>query len=123
MVKRESSSATPARAPPSLKKQASSTGSQQRSIQSFFSKKPAGGTPGTSNGVTEASETSASVNGSTSSLPKKPAFDKTAIKNMTPVPSSDVAGPPSSQANEYGEFPEEVRFLPRELCGKWLIVF
>ena len=39
---------------------------------------------------------------------KKPAFKKTAVKNLTPVPSSDAMGPSSSQENENGGIPEEV---------------
>lgn len=105
-----SKTATPARAPPSLKKQDSSAGSaNQRSIQSFFAKKPSNTTPTPANGVTEASDTSKSVNSSASALPpKKPAFKKSAIKNLTPVPSSDAMGPPSSQENLNGGIPEEV---------------
>jgi DNA mismatch repair protein MSH6 len=109
---KDPSNSTPARAPPSLKKQTSSVGSasNQRSIQSFFTKKAPSGTPGSSNGVSEASETSKSVNASTTSIPvvKKPAFRKSAVKNLTPVPSSDAVGPPSSQENENGGIPKEV---------------
>lgn len=112
MGKQKDTSATPARATPSLKKQASSAGSAsgQRSIQSFFTKRAGSGTPGSTNGVSEASETSKSVNASNPSLPimRKPAFKRSAVKNLTPVPSSDVAGPPSSQENENGGLPKEV---------------
>lgn len=112
MGKPKDSSATPARATPSLKKQASSAGSAsgQRSIQSFFTKKAGSATPGSANGVSEASETSKSVNASNPSLPimRKPAFKRSAVKNLTPVPSSDVVGPPSSQENENRGLPKEI---------------
>ncbi len=39
---------------------------------------------------------------------RKPAFKKTAVKNVTPAPSSDAMGPSSSQENENGGIPEEV---------------
>jgi len=39
---------------------------------------------------------------------KKPTFKKTAVKSMTPVPSSDAIGPSSSQENENNGVPEEV---------------
>jgi len=109
---KDSSTATPSRPPPSLKKQASSAGSQngQRSIASFFTKRAGSGTPTSSNGVSEASETSKSVNASKPLVPimTKPVFKKSTIRNLTPVPSSDAAGPPSSQENENGGIPREV---------------
>jgi len=102
--------ATPARTPSSLKKQNSSAGpsSTQRTIHNFFGRKADGGTPSSSNGVSLASDTSKSVNSKASLPPKKPAFKKTLVKNPTPVPSSDVIEPPSSQENENGGIPEEV---------------
>jgi len=109
---KEEANATPAKPPSSLKKQSSSSGPQsgQRSIHSFFSKAPASGTPSSSNGVLKASDTSKGLNAMAKpTVPvKKPAFKKTAVKNITPVPSSDAMGPSSSQENENGGIPEEV---------------
>jgi DNA mismatch repair protein MSH6 len=109
---KEEASVTPAKPPPSLKKQNSSTGPQsgQRSIHSFFSKAPSNTTSSSSNGVLKASETSNAVNAMAKpAVPvKKPAFKKTAVKIVTPVPSSDAMGPSSSQENENGGIPEEV---------------
>ncbi|KAK0113572.1 DNA mismatch repair protein msh6 [Cadophora gregata f. sp. sojae] len=113
MGKAKDGSETPARAPPSLKKQNSSAGpsSGQRTIQSFFGKKAASSTPTpiASNGVLKANDTSNAVNAMTKpTLPvKKPAFRKPVVKSMTPVPSSDAIGPSSSQENENGGIPEE----------------
>lgn len=112
MVKQEpSGSATPARPPPSLKKQSSSTGSGppsgQRSIASFFSKAPSNGTPQSANKVLTANGASKAINAMAKpNVPSKPAFKKSKVKDMTPVPSSDVAGPSSSQENENGGMPE-----------------
>jgi len=103
--------ATPARAPPSLKKQNSSSSqpSGQRSIQSFFSRAPANGTLSSSNGILKANDSKNANAMAKPTVPvKKPAFKKTAVKNMTPVPSSDAMGPSSSQENENGGIPEEV---------------
>jgi len=114
MGKAKDGSATPARAPASLQRQNSSAGpsSGQRTIQSFFGKKAASSTPTPtpSNGVLKANDTSNAVNAMAKpTLPvKKPAFRKPATKSMTPVPSSDAAGPSSSQENENGGIPEEV---------------
>jgi DNA mismatch repair protein MSH6 len=109
---KEESNATPAKPPPSLKKQSSSSGPQsgQRSIHSFFSKAPANGTPNSSSGILKASDPSKAVNAMAKpTVPvKKPAFKKSAVKNLTPVPSSDAVGPSSSQENENGGIPEEV---------------
>ncbi|PMD12460.1 DNA mismatch repair protein Msh6 [Hyaloscypha hepaticicola] len=109
---KEESSVTPAKPPPSLKKHSSSNGPQsgQRSIHSFFSKAPSNTTSSSSNGVLKASETSNAVNAMAKpAVPvKKPAFKKTAVKIVTPVPSSDAMGPSSSQENENGGIPEEV---------------
>lgn len=109
---KEESNATPAKPPPSLKKQGSSSGPQsgQRSIHSFFSKAPSNTTPSSTNGILKASDTSKAVNAMAKpAVPvKKPAFKKSAVKNMTPVPSSDAMGPSSSQENENGGIPEEV---------------
>ncbi|KAG9233635.1 muts domain V-domain-containing protein [Amylocarpus encephaloides] len=116
MVKKsDSTAATPAR-PTSLKKQNSSTGSAtgQRSIHNFFSKSPAVGTPNprSSNGALKADETGSTANAMVKPKPsssiKKPAFRKSAVKNSTPVPSSDAVGPSSSQENENGRIPEEL---------------
>lgn len=107
MVKAERSSATPA--PPSLKKQTSTSGSKNGSILSFFSKAP-NGTPNASTGVWNSSSEPKGVNVMAKpNVPvKKPAFRKTVSKSMTPVPSSDAMGPSSSQENENGGVPEEV---------------
>jgi DNA mismatch repair protein MSH6 len=114
MVKKNGTAdATPARPPTSVKKENPSTGprSGQRSIQSFFTKKtPTDGTAGSSNGILKASDTSAKSNAMAKPAAplKKPAFKKTTVKNITPVPSSDAMGPSSSQENENGGIPEEV---------------
>lgn len=110
MVKSTAATATPAKPPPSLKKENSSAGGQ-RSIQSFFTKKtPTDGTPSSSNGILKSNNTSGKGNAMAKpALPvKKPAFNKPAVKNMTPVPSSDAMGPSSSQENDNGGIPEEV---------------
>ncbi|CZT09518.1 probable DNA mismatch repair protein [Rhynchosporium graminicola] len=113
MAKVKEESGTPARAPPSLQKQNSSAGSQ-RTIQSFFGKKAASSTPtptsSTTNGVLKVNDNSNSANAmaKTTLPPKKPAFRKPAVKNMTPVPSSDAVAPSSSQENENGGIPKEV---------------
>ncbi|KUJ18974.1 DNA mismatch repair protein Msh6 [Mollisia scopiformis] len=110
MVKQEN--ATPARPPPASLKKASSS-SQQRSIQSFFSKAPSS-TPNSSNtssnGVLKANDTSEKVNAMAKpkASVKKPAFRKSAVKSMTPVPSSDTRELSSSQENKNGGVPEEV---------------
>lgn len=39
---------------------------------------------------------------------KKPAFKKTNVKKVTPVPSSDAPGTSSSQENENGGIPKEL---------------
>jgi DNA mismatch repair protein MSH6 len=109
--KNESGDVTPARTP-ALKKQNSSAGlsSGQRTIASFFTKAPANGTPTSANGVLKANDASANSAMAKPSGPvKKPAFKKTTVKSITPVPSSDAMGPSSSQENENGGIPEEVR--------------
>ncbi|KAH8669713.1 muts domain V-domain-containing protein [Tricladium varicosporioides] len=112
---KENIAATPAKPSPSLKKQNSSAGgsqSKQRSIASFFSKAPANSTPNSSSGGLKANGTSNAGNAmaKTNGSVKKPAFKKTAIKNPTPVPSSDAMGPSSSQENENGGIPAEVDY-------------
>ncbi|CAG8975044.1 hypothetical protein HYALB_00011707 [Hymenoscyphus albidus] len=106
--------ATPARKPPTLKKEASSTG--QRTINSFFAKSsPAPGngtpTPTPNNGGLKVNGTGSAGNAmakpKATSAVKKPAFRKSAVKSATPVPSSDAMGPPSSQENENGGIPED----------------
>ncbi|KAF4626298.1 hypothetical protein G7Y89_g11862 [Cudoniella acicularis] len=110
---KDATAATPAKAPPSLKKQNSSAGpsSQQRTINSFFTKAPASSTPNSSSGGLKANGTSNAANAmaKTNGSLKKPAFKKSAVKNPTPVPSSDAMGPPSSQENENGGIPKEVK--------------
>ena len=103
---KENGDATPAKPPPSLKKQSSSASANknQASILGFFSRSSANGTPTASNGILKPNNSGKGVNAMakpTTTL-KKPAFNKTAVKNMTPVPSSDVIEPPSSQENENG---------------------
>jgi DNA mismatch repair protein MSH6 len=108
MVKKEKGESTPA--PPSLKKQASSAGSSKNgSILSFFSKAP-NGTSNASTGVWKPNSEAKGVNAlAKPPVPvKKPAFKKTSVKNMTPVPSSDAIGPSSSQEKENNGIPEEV---------------
>jgi DNA mismatch repair protein MSH6 len=108
MSKKEKAEVTPA--PPSLKKQLSSTGSTKNgSILSFFSKAP-NGTPKSSTGFLHSSSEAKGVNAMAKpSVPvKKPSFKKTTAKNITPVPSSDAMGPSSSQENENGGIPDEV---------------
>ncbi|KAL3427447.1 DNA mismatch repair protein msh6 [Phlyctema vagabunda] len=111
MVKRENGDATPARAPPSLKKQSSSASSSknQASILGFFSKASTNGTPKTSANALKDSGSANAVNSTPKSVApvKKPAFRKTVVKAATPVPSSDAIGPPSSQENENGGIPSE----------------
>ncbi|RDW82600.1 hypothetical protein BP6252_03712 [Coleophoma cylindrospora] len=106
MARKESGEATPARPPPSLKKQNSSA-TNQRSILGFFSKAPTNGTPSTTNSALKENST---ANGATKTpiTVKKPVFKKSTAKNITPVPSSDAIGPPSSQENENGGIPKEV---------------
>lgn len=107
--KNESSEATPARPPSSLKKQTSSAGSKNGSILSFFSKAPVNGTPSSAGGTWTTNSEPKGVNAMAKpTVPKKPTFKKTIVKNMTPVPSSDAMGPSSSQENENGGIPEEV---------------
>ena len=109
MAKKENST-TPAR-PASLQKQASSS-SKNGSILSFFSKAP-NGTPNSATGVWKPdSAVKTSNNAEKPTVPvNKPAFNKTLSKTSTPVPSSDVVGPPSSQENEDEETPREVQGL------------
>ena len=108
MAKKENMSSP---APPAaLKKQASSS-SKNGSILSFFSKAP-NGTPNSATGVWKPnSEVKSGSDVSKPILPvKKPTFKKTLGKTTTPVPSSDVVGPPSSQENEDEQTPREVIF-------------
>ena len=111
MVKpKDAAEATPARPPPSFKKQNSSAGSAsgQRSIMNFFTKAPGSSTPSSSDGALKTNVGNAkSSMAKPSAPPKKPAFRKPTVKSMTPVPSSDAAGPSSSQENENGGIPEE----------------
>ncbi|APA06987.1 hypothetical protein SS1G_04335 [Sclerotinia sclerotiorum 1980 UF-70] len=117
MVKNKENETTPARPPPSLKKQNSSVGSSknQASILGFFSKKPAS-TP-TRKPSTDAPGGILQPNGSAnsskstpkpSSTVKRPQFKKSVQKSVTPVPSSDNIEPPSSQENKNGGIPTEV---------------
>jgi DNA mismatch repair protein MSH6 len=114
MVKTEDGvETTPARPPPSLKKQSSSTGSakNQRSILGFFSKTPSNGTQAVPNGSQKTNGLSAASNGNPklpSSTSKKPTFSKVKSHNITPVPSSDPAGFPSSQENVANGAEDEV---------------
>ncbi|TGO30384.1 hypothetical protein BPAE_0006g01260 [Botrytis paeoniae] len=116
MVKNTDNETTPARPPPTLKKQNSSIGSNksQASILGFFSKKPATTpTPKTSTGSPSGilqpngSANSAKSTPKPSSTVKRPQFKKPAQKSITPVPSSDNIEPDSSQENENGGIPTE----------------
>ncbi|KAF7867339.1 hypothetical protein EAF04_005422 [Stromatinia cepivora] len=117
MVKNKENETTPARPPPSLKKQNSSIGSSknQASILGFFSKKPATTpTPKTSadapGGILQPNGSANSTKSTPkpSSTVKKPQFKKSVQKSVTPVPSSDNIEPASSQENENGGIPTEV---------------
>ncbi|KAI9052033.1 hypothetical protein LZ554_004287 [Drepanopeziza brunnea f. sp. 'monogermtubi'] len=115
MGKPKAASATPAptaRATPSSQKSSTAPPSGQRSINSFFAKKAPNSTPTplASTVVLKDNETSNAVNAMAkpSLPPKKPAFRNTAVKSITPVPSSDAPGPSSSQENENGGIPAEV---------------
>jgi len=112
MVKNEGAGdATPARPPTSLKKQTSSASSTKNgSILNFFSKAPSNGTPKSAGGTPTINSESKVLNSMAKpNIPvKKPAFRKPSAKNMTPVPSSDVIEPSSSQENENGGIPKEV---------------
>lgn len=111
MVKIEKA-ATPA--PSSQKKQFSSVGSKNGSILSFFSKKASDGTPRSATGVWKTASEPKGVNvmPKPAASIKKPVFKKATLENSTPVPSSDAAGPPSSQENENGGIPTEVLIVP-----------
>ena len=94
----KTNASTPARPPP-LKKQASSevSNKNQRSILGFFSKTSAAKTNGA-----VAGNGNVNMNGAKEKeeLPvKNPAFNKVAVNDVTPVPSSDAVGPASSQEN------------------------
>ncbi|KAF7958568.1 hypothetical protein EAE96_002108 [Botrytis aclada] len=117
MVKSTDNETTPARPPPTLKKQNSSIGSNksQASILGFFSKKPTTTpTPKTSTGSPSGilqpngSANSAKSTPKPSSTVKRPQFKKPVQKSITPVPSSDNIEPDSSQENENGGIPTEV---------------
>ncbi|TGO42607.1 hypothetical protein BHYA_0006g00070 [Botrytis hyacinthi] len=116
MVRNTDNETTPARPPPTLKKQNSSIGSNksQASILGFFSKKPATTpTPKTSTGSPSGilqpngSANSAKSTPKPSSTVKRPQFKKPVQKSITPVPSSDNIEPDSSQENENGGIPTE----------------
>jgi hypothetical protein len=115
MGKPTSTEAAPARPPPSLKKQSSSTSQAagQRSIHSFFTKSspvsgissptPAGtlnanGTGNAANAIPRAKSVASGM---------KPAFRKPSMRNATPGASSDAAAPSSSQDNDNGGIPDE----------------
>jgi DNA mismatch repair protein MSH6 len=104
---------TPARQPPSVKKQNSSASSNknQRSILGFFSK-AASTTPQTGSTVIQkANGLSATSNGN-AKLPsasfKKSTFGKAKGQNITPLPSSDPADISSSQENVSNSISDEV---------------
>ncbi|TGO50936.1 hypothetical protein BOTNAR_0374g00060 [Botryotinia narcissicola] len=121
MVRNTDNETTPARPPPTLKKQNSSIGSNksQASILGFFSKKPATTpTPKTSTGSPSGilqpngSANSANSTPKPSSTVKRPQFKKPVQKSKTPVPSSDNIEPDSSQENENGGIPTEADGCP-----------
>lgn len=89
-----SGEATPARPPPTLKKENSTgPGKNQQSILGFFAKRPANVPQSTTCGPLTPK---VNVNGTS-----KPAFTKTSsTKNITPVPSSDAIDPPSDDEME-----------------------
>lgn len=117
MEKNNENETTPARPPPSLKKQNSSVGSSksQASILGFFSKKPAA-TPtskpsiDTPSGVLQPNDSANSTKSTPkpTSTVKRPQFKKPVQTRATPVPSSDNIEPASSQENENGGIPAEV---------------
>lgn len=107
-MKETATAATPTRT--SFQKQGSSAvQSTQRSIHSFFSKSPAVGTPTRSNGSKVNQDLPSSINSRkalTTPL-KKPAFRNPAVKNTTPICSSDAIEPPSSPGTHLGDISEE----------------
>jgi DNA mismatch repair protein MSH6 len=107
---KESSEATPARPPPS-KKQSSSAASDknQRSILGFFSK----AAPNNAKLVLNSGQksnilTNGNAKSNSSEPPQKTPFPKARTQNITPVPSSDAAQPPSSQDESIQNEPNEV---------------
>jgi DNA mismatch repair protein MSH6 len=104
---------TPARPPPSVKKQNSSAASNknQRSILGFFSKAAPNASQAGSSVVQKANGLSATSNGNAklpSASSKKSTFSKAKGQNITPLPSSDAADIPSSQENVSNGVPDEV---------------
>ena len=104
---------TPARLPPSLKKQNSSAASNknQRSILGFFSKAAPTTPQAGSTVVQKANGLSATSNGNAklpSASSKKSTFAKAKGQSITPLPSSDPADIPSSQENVSNDVPDEI---------------
>lgn len=104
---------TPARPPPSLKKQNSSAASNknQRSILGFFSRAASTTPQAGSTVVQKANGLSATSNGNAklpSASSKKSTFAKAKGQNITPLPSSDPADIPSSQENVSNDVLDEV---------------
>lgn len=105
MAKTEKSTTTPSRPAPARKQGSSaapSTGKNQRSILGFFSKTPAAGLPLLKKQATPPPALeSAQTDGASAKIPVGKAVEKVgrAVKKMnrTPVASSDVIEPPSSQ--------------------------
>src|SRR5580700_7514707 len=111
---KESSEATPGRPPPS-KKQSSSTASDknQRSILGFFSKAAPTDAKLVLNSGQKSNILAKGNAKSNSSEPHKNPFPKARSQNVTPVPSSDAAQPPSSQDESIeNELNEVVKSLP-----------
>ena len=101
MAKNNESPETNPAPPLTLKRHNSSAGIKNSSILNFFAKAPAYGVPSpaatwTANGEPKGVNAIPKPNVAA----KKPTFKRTAVNTMTPVASSDVAGPPSSQENE-----------------------
>jgi DNA mismatch repair protein MSH6 len=104
---------TPARPPPSVKKQNSSatSGKNQRSILGFFSKAAPTASQTGPTAVPKANGLSTTSNGNAklpSASSKKPTFAKAKGQNITPLPSSDPTDIPSSQENVSNGVPDEV---------------
>jgi DNA mismatch repair protein MSH6 len=93
--------ATPARPPPTLKKQPSTASKNQKSILGFFSKAPATSLPvPKKDDLVKSSPTSNDTKATPKrklASPKKSFLQKTSAANVTPVPSSDAVEPTSSQ--------------------------
>src|SRR5277367_2018070 len=109
----ETIAATPARPPPSVKKQSLSAASNknQQSILGFFSKAAPTASQASPTVAQKANGLSATSNGNAklpSASSKKSTFVKAKGQNITPLPSSDPADIPSSQENVSNGVADEV---------------